>query len=417
MARIILKGANLLDGVNPTRPESTVVVDGERIAHVLQGDGPEPAPGDRVVELAGRTVMPGMICCHYHSTYDNITIQPEPLGLERPPGYLTLVAANHLRDTLMAGFTGVVSAGAIPAAIDPQLKLAIENGVIEGPRFVPGSLGLDTTGDYNDSENWWWHLGNHGAQRFCDGPDEFRKAVRQEIKRGAEIIKIFASGGHGIAEESNTRGLSSDELQAAVQAAHERGKKIRVHCAWRNMILECVRTGVDVIDHGDEMDAECIEAMARAGTFLVPSMFLIQQLLGDTGHLAAATEAQMAPIQKDFDNMCRMLPQASAAGVKIVLGDDYGVIVLPHGRYAEELEFYVKTVGITPLEVLRWATANGAELIGMGAELGTVEPGKLADLLIVDGDPSIDIAVLQDRAKLQAILKGGRLVKDELPGS
>jgi imidazolonepropionase-like amidohydrolase len=105
----------------------------------------------------------------------------------------------------------------------------------------------------------------------------------------------------------------------------------------------------------------------------------------------------MAPIQKDFDNMCRMLPHASAAGVKIVLGDDYGVIVLPHGRYAEELEFYVKTVGIAPLEVLCWATANGAELMGMGAELGTVEPGKLADLLVVDGDPSVDIAVLQDR--------------------
>jgi imidazolonepropionase-like amidohydrolase len=187
---------------------------------------------------------------------------------------------------------------------------------------------------------------------------------------------------------------------------------VRGHCAWRDVILECVAAGIDVIDHGDQMDDACIEAMARAGTFLAPSMFFTQQMIGPDAALALGTPEQMAPIRAEFDNMLRRLPQAQAAGVRIVLGDDYGIIVLRHGRYAEELEFYVKTVGIAPLDVLRWATRNGGELSGF--PVGTIAPGQLADLLVVDGDPSVDVAVLQDRARLRAIVKGGAFVKDAL---
>ncbi len=414
MKRIVFQGANLLDGTNPARPRTTVIVEGERIASVGEGGTPSPSPEDRVVDLAGKTLMPGMISCHFHSSYHNITIQPEPLGVEKPAGYLTLAAAANLRTALMCGITGIVSAGAISDDIDGQLKLAIEDGLIEGPRLLAGSRGLDTRGGYTDTENWWWDLGNKGAQRFCNGAEEFRAAVRDEIKRGADIIKIFPSGGHGVPEETHNMGLSREELRAVVETAHERGKKVRAHCAWRNVILECIRAGVDVIDHGDEMDAECIAAMVEAGTFLAPSMYFIQKLLGDTGLLAAATAEQMAPVQKDFDNMCKLVPQALQAGVKIVLGDDYGIIVLPHGSYAGELEFYVKTVGIAPLDVIRWGTRNGAELMGMADQLGTIEQGKLADLLVVDGDPTVDIAVLQDPTKLLAILKGGAFKKDAL---
>jgi imidazolonepropionase-like amidohydrolase len=178
------------------------------------------------------------------------------------------------------------------------------------------------------------------------------------------------------------------------------------------VILEAVQAGLDVVDHADQMDEACIEAMARARTFLVPSMFFTWQMLSPKAALALATEEQMAPLRAEFDNMVRRVPEAQRAGVRLVLGDDYGIIVLSHGRYAEELEFYAKTVGIAPLDVLRWATKNGGEL--MGLPVGTIEEGKLADLLVVDGDPSVDVAVLQDRAKLRAIVKGGVFVKDEL---
>ena len=414
MARIIFRGANLLDGENPARPGTTVIVDGEHITEIDRDAALASATGDRSIDLAGRTLMPGMITSHFHSTYDAITIMPNPLGLEQPPGYLMLIAARNVRTALHCGFTGIVSAGAINDDIDGQLKLAIDNGVVEGPRLMPGSRGLDSTGGYTDTEAWWWRLGNKGALRPCDGPDEFRQGVREEIKRGAEMIKIFPSGGHGVADTASASSITEAEIHAVTETAHERGKKVRAHAAWTHSILECVRNDVDVIDHGDEMTNECIDAMVKAGTFLVPSMFFIKNMLEDTGNLIDATSSQLAPIQAEFDNIRKMLPIAHEAGVRVCVGDDYGIIILPHGRYAEELEFYVKGVGIAPLEVLRWATLNGAALMGREDELGSVTVGKLADLLVVNGDPSIDIAVLQNRDNLNAIVKGGEFVKDVL---
>ncbi len=413
MSRVIFRGANLLDGEHAPRPDTTVVVEDERITHVAQGAGPEPGADDRVIELAGKTLMPGLVTCHFHAAYQNVTMQPVPLGTEKPPAYLAIAAANNVRTALHSGFTGVVSAGG-PHDIDAQLKMAIEDGLIEGPRILAGSHGLDTTGDYNALGDWWWEVGNPGGHLICDGADAFRKQVRTEIRRGAEIIKLFPSGGHGIPEPNTTRGLSKDELRAAVEAAHERGRMVRAHCPWKHLILECIELGVDVIDHGDELDAEVIDAMLRAGTFLAPSMLFLKKLLGDVENVAQATAEQLRPIRADFDNMRKMLPEANAAGVKLVLGDDYGLVMMPHGIYAEELDLYVNTVGIPALDVIRWATVNGAELLGHGGELGTVEPGRLADLLVVDGDPSADVTVLQDRARLRAILLGGRFVKDAL---
>ncbi|NQZ96821.1 MAG: amidohydrolase family protein [Myxococcales bacterium] len=414
MSRTIFREANLLDGESPARAAVSVVVDGDRIAFVGDGDAAPAAPGDREIELAGRTLMPGLVLSHFHSTYDGITIMPEPLGLENPPGYLMLVAANNVRKALHCGFTSIVSAGAINDEIDVQLKAAIDDGVVEGPRMLAGGRGLDTTGGYTDTGPHWWELGNPGASRFCDGPDEFRAAVRAEISRGVEIVKLFPSGGHGVHDTAAASAISEDEMRAAAEAAHQRGKKVRAHCSWRHSVLECVRAGVDVIDHGDEIDRECIDAMVAAGTTLVPGMFFLKQMLGDTGNLVNATPEQMAPIQAEFDNLRKMLPVAQQAGVNLCVGDDYGIIILPHGRYAEELEFYVKEVGIAPLDVIRWATRNGAKLMGREDEVGSVSEGKLADLLVVDGDPSVDIAVLQDRDKLLAIMKGGALVKDHL---
>jgi imidazolonepropionase-like amidohydrolase len=417
MSRTIFRNANLLDGERPARAGVMVVVEGDRIAAVSRpGDAPVPTarPGDRAVDLAGKTLLPGLILSHYHSTYRDITIMPEPLGIEKPPGYLMLVAADNARRALYAGFTGIVSAGVVNDNIDAELALAIEEGVVEGPRLLPGGVALDTTGDYNDTSKYWWRLGNLGAQRFCDGPDEFRKAVREEIKRGVRMIKIFASGGHGVVEDASTRGFATDELRAIVATAHDRGVRVRAHCAWRDLILECVREGVDIIDHGDAADAECIDAMLAHRTFLCPSLYLIKLLLDYRGDVPIATPAQMETIRREFDGACEMVARANAAGVRLLVGDDYGVLMLPHGSYAAELEFYVKDLGIAPLDVIGWATRHGAEAMGRGDDLGRIAPGRLADLVVVDGDPSVDISVLRDAEKIRAVAKGGKLVVDRL---
>ena len=198
--------------------------------------------------------------------------------------YLGLIAADHLGQALRSGFTGVVSAGAIPADIDAQCKLAIESGVIEGPRLIPGSRGLDTVAASTDTERWWWNLGNAGAQRLVSGADGFRDAVRDEVKRGAEMIKLFPTSGHaGYPGRPGTRGrmsLTREELHSAVDTAHQLGVKIRAHCVWKSAMRECIEAGVDVIDHGDELDQEIIDLMAEHGTFLVPSMFFVHTQIG-----------------------------------------------------------------------------------------------------------------------------------------
>jgi imidazolonepropionase-like amidohydrolase len=413
MARIIFEGANLLDGDKPARANATVVVEGETIRSVGQGKV-AAQPGDRVIALEGKTLMPGLISSHFHASYNNITIQPEPLGVEKPENWLALAGARNLGTALHCGITGVVSSGANAGTVDADLALAIHDGLIEGPRIVPASRGLDTVGGYTDTEKWWWHLGNKGAQVFASGADEFRALVRTEIKRGARMIKVFLSGGHAVPEYAGGMSLSKSELDAVIETAHSRGAKVRAHCAWKNVIKTAVAAGLDVVDHGDQMDDECMDLMAQRGTFWVPSAFFTAQMLSPDAALSLATEEQMAPLRAEFDNVLRRLERAQQAGVPIVTGDDYGIIVLPHGRYAEELEFYVKTGGMKPLDVLRWATKNGGELLGGHVKTGQVKEGYYADLLVVDGDPSVDIALLQDRGRMKAIVKGGAFVKDAL---
>jgi imidazolonepropionase-like amidohydrolase len=191
MPRTLFLHANLLDGRSPARADTTVAIEGERIAAV---GGPElrPTPGDRLIDLAGRTLMPGMWSCHFHAAFDGATLDIFPMGIDKPPGYLMLRAARTARLALECGFTGVVGAGG-GDDLDAQLDLAIRDGLVTGPRILPGSRNFGTPSGYIDLESWWWKLGNTGACRMVDGPDECRKAVREEIRRGARMIKVFAT--------------------------------------------------------------------------------------------------------------------------------------------------------------------------------------------------------------------------------
>jgi imidazolonepropionase-like amidohydrolase len=404
MARVVFTNANLLDGDSPAQAGSTVVVEDNRIASV--GQAADTEPGDEVIDLAGRTLMPGMVSCHFHATYHELGAKSAPFGLEEPPALQAVRAVRNLEAALRAGFTSAVSAGA-PFAIDPAMRRAIAEGAVTGPRFVPGSRDVSTTGHVNDNAPWYWELGAQGALRICDGPDEFRRGVRAEIREGARIIKMFVTGGHGTVGPAERTEMAPAEMAAAIEAAHERGARVRGHIANRHAIAMALDCGIDVIDHGDGMDEECIARIVETRTCVAPSQFFPYRLWQSlSGGRLGFTDS----IKADLDAASAWLPKANEAGMLLVVGDDYGAVGFPHGIYGQELAFYVDVVGIPPLDVLRWATRHGAELMGRGHELGTIAPGKLADLLVVDGDPSREVGVLADPAKMVAVMKDGRFM-------
>lgn len=423
--RTILKGAGIFRAFEPLTQPGTVVVEDDRISAVLpMGEDVSAQAGDRIVDVSGMTIMPGMTTGHWHPDYPDLKLTELDsiyIGQQKPAAYLAAISAKHLRNALISGFTNVVGAGC-SGDIDASLKMAIEEGAIEGPRIRAGGRHINTTGADNDRAKWWWELrppyqagvSTVGAELFADGVGALKRGVRSEIKRGVEVIKIFPTGGHGIAPDPGYRGFSRDELLAICETAHERGAIVRAHVTGRDAILECIEAGVDIVDHGDGADDDCIEAMLRHGTFLVPSMLFLKALLQFPKGMLK--DAILLPVQQDFEGMLDFVPRAHRAGVKIVPGDDYGLDVIPHipGIYARDLMVHIEEAGIAAQDVLGWATLYGAQMMGRD-DLGEIATGKTADLLVVDGDPIADPRLLVDpENNLKAIMMGGRFVKNEL---
>jgi imidazolonepropionase-like amidohydrolase len=415
MVRTFFRHANLIDGRNEPRKNATVVVEGQRIAIVAaSSEAPKPSANDVVYDLAGRSLMPGMIQCHYHVAYDNVATLAD-IDLKHPATMLTLIAAKNAELLLRSGFTGAIGAGAAHY-IDVTLKRAISQGLIRGPRLMACGRDLGTTGDSVDLHPSWWRLRMESVGRICDGPEEFRKAVRDEIKQGVEIVKLYPTGGHGLPWPGTVMTMTPEEMKSAADTAHERDRKIRGHIVPKRGILAALDANLDLIDHADQMDDECIERLVKQGTFVTPSLYFPYLMVQEKRRTGKATYLD-DEMERGLEYSYRTLPKAHAAGVKLLIGDDFGVGPMPHGDYAKELQAYVEGAGIPALDVIGWATRNGAEMLDMKDELGTIEAGKLADLLVINGDPVRDIAVLQNRDNLDVVMKDGTFVECKLvPG-
>ncbi|MEZ4280954.1 MAG: amidohydrolase family protein [Myxococcota bacterium] len=434
--RIVFKGAQLFDGEGPARPATTVIVRGERIESVVPDAAYQPRPGDEVHELAGRTLMPGMVQTHFHSHFGAFGdgVRAPALGLEAAPPYLSMLAAHNAELAVQCGFTGAIGSSNAHT-IDVSLKEAIQAGFVKGPRYLAGSREIITTGEYSDypnNRNYFMGLGSTGLTYAADGVDGWRLAGRVESGRGCDVVKISAAPGHGSMPVRDILCPTREELRALVDAVHKNGKRVRAHAPSKTAILECARAGVDIIDHADRIDAECVEAILDHNCTVVPSMLWSERFLGiaetwdhDAAPLPisegfpetpAEVRAKIRGVREDYEYTCRAMPEAARAGVRMVVGDDYGTPIMPHGDYIPEFELYVKKLGMAPIEVLRWATKNGAEAMGLGAETGTITAGKLADLVVVDGDPLVDVGCLANRDNLRVILLGGRVVKNSLCG-
>ncbi|NIP15821.1 MAG: amidohydrolase family protein [Pseudomonadales bacterium] len=396
MSRVLYSNANLLDGEHAARSGSSVIVED---GHILAVGTPESVAAkayDELIDLEGRTLMPGLVMGHYHAAYRGYG---EEGGSQTATAVeQTFYSLGNVQIALKCGYTSLISAGT-HYNIDVELAHAIDAGEVVGPRLVSCSRNyMPAMSEDSALEN----------EEVCmaRGPEGFSKGVLFDLERGVNIVKIFASGGHGAPEGMC---MSADEIKAVVEVARDHGARVRAHVAGKQQILDCLRSGVTIIDHGDEADDECIEAYLEHDAFVLPSGYVLLKAAELGGNTFGFSEDL-----QDFQSMCRLLPRLVEAGVKLVPGDDFGIWQIPHGAYAQELACYAEHAHISPLELIKWSTLYGGEMTGFEG-IGTIAPGKVADLLIVNGDPSADIGVLTRPENIQAVVKAGKLVSGELP--
>jgi imidazolonepropionase-like amidohydrolase len=392
----LFRNAALFDGTGaPPRAGVDVLVEGGRIAAV--GREAAPREGAAVIDLNGRWLMPGIIDCHVHLTFNGDPDEVSRAATTPAPVY-AWAAAENARRTLESGVTAVRDL-ASRDAVNILLRDAVASGKLPGPRIRAAGAAICMTGGHG-----WW------IGRQADGADEVRKAVREQLRAGADCIKLIATGGvmtPGV--DPRSAQLTEDELRAGVEEAHKAFVKVGSHAQATAGIKNAVRAGVDSIEHGIYLDDEAVEEMRTRGTVLVPTLIAPENI--SKYGIAAGIPAYMVEKSDRAKEAHReSFRKAVRAGVRIAMGTDAGTPFNRHGQNAEELALMVEC-GMSPADALVAATRNAAELLDIFADTGTVEPGKAADLLILDGDPLADIRVLCASEKVAGVLRNGQWVK------
>ena len=408
-----LHNARLIDGSGEPAPDTpyAMVIEGRRIVTLAPQDQLAPPAGAIKLDLSGKTVMPGMIDCHDH-------LANLPGGMVAraaiPPSLAVFKAAESFRQTLLSGFTAIRDA----SGVDLGMKMAVEQGLIPGPRLKISVNIICQFGGHND------HTEPAGIDStfpmlqgipdgICDGVDACRRKVREMVRAGADWIKIATTGGVGTPTGGPLiRQFSAEEVRAIVDTAHAAGKPVMSHAYGGEGVKICLDARVDSIEHGAALDDDLIAQMVRQGTWLVPTFTVLRKIvaLGDLD--PCPVPAYMPPKARALlDSQVISFQRALAAGVKMAMGTDLGSF--GRGENAGELVYLVEA-GMTPMQAIVAATRMGAQCMGLGDEVGVLREGMLADLLVVDGDPLADIGILQDAGRLRLIMKDGVIYKNVL---
>jgi imidazolonepropionase-like amidohydrolase len=410
MTEIAIDNANVWDGEADTPFEATVLVRGGRIDKIIPGKS-EDGPSNRI-DGTGMTLMPGLVEGHCHPSFTGVNEPPE-LGRICPEEHMLLTAQN-LRLLLDHGFTSIFEAASAKPMLGVTARNAINSGLIAGPRMRAGSPEITTTAGLGDERRRHIHQESFGL--IADGPDEMRRVARECVRDGVDTLKINISGdefvSHARAEITPTE---DDELAALVKVAHEFGKKVAAHARSSKSVKMAVRHGVDCIYHCDFADEEALDMLeeAKDRIWVGPAFGLVHNCTKE-GEPAGITKqvAEELHLYRKFDATCATYHEIRKRGIRVVVGGDYGFAVTPMGQNARDIEHFVKYFGYSPVEALRCATIVGAQLMDLDDKCGLIKEGYLADLLLVRGDPTQDVSLVQHQANLAMIMKGGELHKD-----
>ncbi len=402
--RIIVRAGRVLDvRTGQMRANQAIVIEGEKIAQIVASSEVKAAAGDTTIDLPDSAVLPGLIDAHTHLTFELSSLGYQ--GLAISTAREALHGARNARITLEAGFTTVRNLGAKDYA-DIALRDAINEGDAIGPRILASGPALGITGGHCD-ENLLPFAFHHEAEGVADGVAAVQHKVREVIKYGADVIKICATGGVlSKGDDPNASQYTIEEMKAIVADAHRLGRRVAAHAHGAEGVRWASEAGVDSIEHGHLMDDAAIATLKKNGTYLVPTLFLTEYMQSnlDRSNVPEFSKQKMRDVAAAAQINAK---KAISAGVKVAFGTD--AAVYPHGLNAGEFHVYVK-LGMTPLAAIQTATINAADLLGWTKTVGTVEVGKWADLIAVDGDPTKDVTTLEH---VKFVMKGGTVYKND----
>ncbi|OLD70756.1 MAG: hypothetical protein AUG90_00640 [Verrucomicrobia bacterium 13_1_20CM_4_55_9] len=415
---IVLKAARLFDGKSKTLAQNgVVIVQGNKI---VDAGSNLPAPTDaQVIDLGDATLSPGFMDGHTHLTldfsgnYNERRLKEVDLNVSEQ----AILATRYARATVEAGFTTVRDLGSrfvgSKEFVDVALRNSINKGVIVGPRMLVATYGIGATGGHFDPTSGFRDMlfGHEPdfSQGIADGPDAIRKAVRFEVKNGADVIKAAVSGGVlSLADEVDTPQLTPAEMAALVDESHRLRKKVAVHCHGDQAAKEAIEAGVDSIEHGSFMKPDTLTLMKNKGTYLTPTLMATEWIMSKIDNYPPALQAKAKAAAAARSDMFR---NAVKMGIKVSFGTD--AAVFPHGQNAKEFKLMVD-LGMQPIDALKTATGNAADLFGIAQKTGTLEKGKFADVIAMPRDPTADITATE---RVSFVMKEGKIIRNGPPSA
>jgi len=411
MGPTLFRNVRVLDCTGKMPFEGSVLVKGNLIAAVVPAAQALTVPDAMVVDGQGATLMPGLIEAHSHLTFTDVA-QSVDLGFIPPEEHMLKTAANARR-MLDAGFTSCFSAAAAKPRLDVVLRNAIDNGDFPGPRTLAASPEMTVSAGLGDVR--LYHMYRENFAVVCNGPEEFRRYSREMVREGVDTLKINVSGDAGTpASPADTTVMNEAEVAAVCEVAQAHGKRVAAHARSAESVKMCLRHGVNVIYHATLLDDEARDQLEsrRDRVFVAPVLGNLYSTLNEAAPWGITRAiAEERGIAQELDAGIENMKALHRRGVRVLIGGDYGFAWNPIGTDARDIAHFVDMLGFAPMDAILSATRLGGEIMGMGDRIGQIRTGYLADLILVDGNPLANVALLQQREKMRAIMKNGEFWK------